>query len=1029
MLEFAACGWKDQTANINGAGSDAHWKNLDLRVATITRAQLLEHDLLVTAMDENTTRPDALIGRAKVSLVEAAAKGCLGSEVDIDADLLDDKGKPAGRLVLRCSLHAVAEQLSFPQGFAGGVVKVRKIIGKDLVSGNMFTQSKPIIHLQYGEWGKSTSIGEGTEYVWDYLNIQSSPVVSTEILAKQPLVVTFLDNDKKIGSATIGNLLLPGSQANQDVDVPVILKHLKTGQPCGKLTLTLNVGAPEEDVAALVAAQEEDLAMPAYAEAVLLIKSIKAEGLAEVDFIGKSDPFVVLTLAAWTDQTEVCENAGGAVVWNDLKFREEFSADVLVHQPMDVVVYDKNKFRKNVLLGEGKVFLKRAAYSLGKEVELVVQLQGTTKEKSAGKVVILAEIREQSTQLDKFLPADFTSGLLHVFRVSAFNLPNTELMGKQDPYAVIKLGDFQDRTPTMNEAGSDPVFDLLDIKTAVTGPILQNQRLEVELWEDNTTGGILLGSGFAVLKKITTVGEEVELRVNLKNTKGESAGRALVFARLEDVPLSKEKEAVVPIAEGFTRGTACIRKICAFGLANTEWLTKQDPYVVVKLGSWTGQTKVKDNAGTNSIWDLLDLEVDVDREILQNEVFEVVVMNKNNLRAHNEIGSGKVAIKRAGVQVNRLVELSVDLANSKTSKAAGRAVLHVEIIPEEVETDYALPLDFQFGQFKVARIAAFHLKNTELMGQQDPFITLKLGEWTAKTYTQDDVGSEATWNYLTFSCDVLREAVQSQMLEVVAFDENTGRANALIGTGAVSLMKCAAHLGQEVELKVKLVDAAGASSGKVVIYGTLTVPEPDVPLPDTFQEGSLRIKRVSVFGLKTQMLGLSNGDPFLRLSVGDFQVETKVLNGAGENPLWNHLDYTTTCDTKTITVGELLVQAWEKNTMFGNKMLCSCEMPLRPAGGKLGQEVELIGKLKTNKGEERGEVNVLVQLDPIAALSKPDLGLPEGFSVGVIRISKIQALGLQNKEILGDKQVCLFAFILLLCERLDGKLTVLKLYF
>jgi len=581
-------------------------------------------------------------------------------------------------------------------------------------------------------------------------------------------------------------------------------------------------------------------------------------------------------------------------------------------------------------------------------------------------------------------------------------------MGKQDPFAVIKIGDFSDRTPTMSEAGSDPVFDLLDVKTKVTAAILQNQPLQVELWEDNITGNILLGTAKATLSKVTTFGEEVQFRMNLTDKNGESAGRALIFARLEEMPLTKEQEAVVPIAEGFSRGTLCIRKICAFGLTNTDLFpTKQDPYVMLQMGAWSDKTKVKDTAGTNSIWDLLSMEADVDRDILQSAAIDVKVMNSNNLRSHSEIGSGRVAVRRAATQLKQLVELSVDLLNTKSGKPAGHVVLHVEVLPEELEESYILPASFEFGRIQISRIEAFNLKNTELVGLQDPFIALKYGEWKDKTFTQDDAGSDAVWNFLAIGCDVNRSAIQSQVLEVTAWDENKGRAHALIGTGTVSLLKCAVHMTEQVELKVKLLDAQGASAGKVSLFGTLTVPEPDSELPDTFVEGALKIKRVSLFGLKnSELFGLKKGDPFLKIRINDFKAETNVLKSAGENPVWNNLDFLANVDTKTVKAGEVVVEAWEKNSgMFGDKLLASCEIPLKRSGSKLSQEVELIAKMKTDKGEDRGEINVLVQLDPVAALSLPDLGLPEKFSVGTVRITKIQAFGLDNKEFMRTKQV------------------------
>jgi hypothetical protein len=1005
VLEFKGTGWKERTTMQDDAGSDAHWKDLDFRCPGLTRALLLDQELTVTAMDDNATRGDVVIGTASTSLVEAAAQGVLGTDVDLEVDLLDSKGAPAGRVVLQCRLHREEAKLELAAGLKEGVVKVTKIIARGLETGNRFTKTTPQVHLQYGAWEGVTPVGEGTDPVWDNLNLESSPAAPADLLRTQPLTVTLLDNKKKIAVATVSNLLLAGSQPGADVDIPLELLHVKAGAAVGRLTLTLSVGAPSENIAAL-AAKEEDLAPPSFTDAVLLVHSVKAEGLANTEWFGQADPFVSLTLGAWTEQTSVCTNAGGNVLWNDVKVREEFPVNTLLHQPMEIAVFDKNQYRKNVLIGRGQVSLKRAVYSLGREIELVAQLQNDRK-KDVGRIVMKLELREQSKEGLKTLPADFKEALLHIVRISAFSLPNKEMTGKQDPYVVVKLGDYRDRTPTLQEAGSDPVFDLLDLKPRVTAPILLNRQLEVEVYEDNTVGGdILLGTGTVTLKRVTTMGEDVDLRVALRDSRGESAGRVLLVARLEDMPLPEEKLAAVPISEGFVRGTINVRKICAFGLLNTDIFgTKQDPYVLVKLGDWAAQTRVKDNAGTDCLWEELDMECDVDVPALQSASFQVQVMNKNNLRAHSEIGAGAVAIRRAGSQVGQVVELSVSLVNTKSGKAAGRVVLHVQVLPE-VESSYALPADFNFGHFKVSRICGFNLRNTELMGLPDPYVVLKFGAWTEKTYTQDDAPGDVTWNFLTIGCDVLRDAVSSQMLEVVAWDENKGLPHVQIGSGTVSLLKAAAHLGDEVELKVKLADAQGKPSGKIVIYGTLAVPQPIAELPDTFVQGSLKVKRVSVFGLKnSEMLGLSKGDPYMRLKLNSFQADTKVLSNAGENPAWKSLDFETTVNVRAVKAGELVVEAWEKNSLFSDKLLCTCELPLKLAGGKLGQEVELIGKLKTINGEDRGTVNVLVQLDPVAALSAPDLGLPEGFTVGSVEITKVQALGLQNKEIFGGKQV------------------------
>ena len=574
----------------------------------------------------------------------------------------------------------------------------------------------------------------------------------------------------------------------------------------------------------------------------------------------------------------------------------------------------------------------------------------------------------------------------------------------------MKLGEFSDRTPTQENAGSDAIFDFLDIKTEVTAPILENQRLEVEVWEENTTGDTLLGTASTSIKKVTTFEEEVQFKMVLKTSKGEHAGRLLLFAKLEEKPLSADQASELLIPADFKLGVAYVRRICGFGLKNTDLfggLSKQDPYVMLKLGSWSAQTKVLDNAGTNCMWDLLDMEIDVGREAVESSAFEVQVMNKNNLRAHSLIGSGITPIRMAGVKLGEVVELTTELKDSK-GNAAGRIVLYVEVKVEEDESTYALPADFQFGHFKVSRITAFNLRNTELMGlgMQDPFVVLALGDWSEQTFTKDDAGSDASWDFLSMGCDVYRDSVETQKLSVQVFDENSGRSNVLIGSAEISLMKCGAHLDEEVELKCTLLDDKQQNpAGKVVLYATVSRPEPELELPDTFKEGLLKIKRVSVFGLKnSEMFGLSKGDPYMRLQLNDFIAKTKALSNAGENPAWQHLDFETRCNVKTVKVGQLLVEAWDKNSITSDKKLSSCELPIKKAGGNLEKDVELSGVLKTDTGEDRGKVVVLAQLLPVAALSLPELQLPKDFQVGIIKFVKIQTIGLANKEWLG-KQV------------------------
>lgn len=104
----------------------------------------------------------------------------------------------------------------------------------------------------------------------------------------------------------------------------------------------------------------------------------------------------------------------------------------------------------------------------------------------------------------KSLPEGFTNGILHIHRIKAFDLTNTELIGSQDPYVKVKVGDYTDKTYTKENGGSDVLFDFLDLKAPVTALLLQKGLIEIEVWDKNSTrADVLIGEGSGLLEEIT----------------------------------------------------------------------------------------------------------------------------------------------------------------------------------------------------------------------------------------------------------------------------------------------------------------------------------------------------------------------------------------------------------------------------------------------------------------------------------------------------------------------------------------------
>lgn len=571
-------------------------------------------------------------------------------------------------------------------------------------------------------------------------------------------------------------------------------------------------------------------------------------------------------------------------------------------------------------------------------------------------------------------------------------------MGTQDPYIRVRIGDtYKEETCSKDNGGSDVLFDSLDLKAPVSALTLQTGRVELEAWDKNSKmglrGDVFIGAGSAGLEDVRVIGESVEISVQLKDKKGKSSGRILAFLRLESTPPVE----VSPIGIDFTEGTVHIRKMASFGLENTEIFAlfgeKQDPYIILAakgLGmDWTGTTPVLTSTGANCVWDNLDFKFDVTRDQLVNGILDVIVKEKNKIRGDAIIGGGIINMRNIN-RMNALLEITIDLKMTDKKgvvleKSRGKLVAYVELTLKE-KTVYTLQKGFKFGKLQITKIQTFNLKNTELgLGSlQDPYCVLKLGEnWTEKTSTQQGVGGDVLWNFLTLKCDVNADLLQQEHLGVELYDKNTTRKDCLIGRGAVSLLKCGACVGEEAELSVSLLDAKSRPSGRVTIYAKITEieEEEDIVIPSTFSDGLLKIKRVTLSNTTIgQGFHLSKSEPYVVLKLLKFNERTKKCTQKDEsNVSWTDLDYSVACDAKAVQSSEVLVEVWVHTTLSGDVMVSTAQLPVRKSGGSIGLPVEITRDLvcvgKEGTGSAAGSVTLQCQLDPSKiVLKEPELG-------------------------------------------------------
>lgn len=999
--------WSQQTDTLDNVGASATWNDLDWSFP-VNKESLPSKSLKVSVYDENVSRGDVLIGEKDgISIMRAAAD--VGKDVTLNVILPNDKkGKPTGRVtILLCVKEddVPEDEIVVDNSFAQGCLHISKI-----VMHGVKRQKKNYAKVIFGQISMDTEMKPGP--VYDYLNMKlplTLEKLKSDSITVQACSKGMLGGEDVVGTGTV-RIVRAGASVGEEVELEMKLVDSK-GKDIGKAVVYATVKNEEADAAEKAPPPEKPINLPdGFAQGILYINQVKAFGLTNKEYVGKSDPFVTFEFdsekGAQSLSTKPFMNAGGDVIWDDVDIKLRMTADdILANKSIQLSVWDANTMRNNVCIGTATRSLRRFASRLSNEIEMSADIIDPKTNKVSGRLVFFGELREAEADVELSLPEGFKSGVIRIVRIVTFSLANRELMGKQDPYVKVKAGDYYDeKTFTQEEAGGDVTWNYLDMAVPVTADFLKNEKLRFEAWEDNFGPDLLIGRGECGLRNVVTIGEEVELNISLLDDKKKPSGRLSVFVRLEPPP-PKEIE----ISKEFTNGTFYVTRITAFGLSHTEWFGKSDPYVSLTIGTWEGHTNSLENKGDNVMWDFLDLRCPVSAEVLRREKVSVTVFDKNALRKDAIIGTGEVRIAKAGVTLDKEVELCVDLINAK-GKPEGRVVLYAKAKEGVEPDDSTLVVDdrFQFGTLSIVRIRSFELKNTETFGLQDPYVVLKIGEWSDKTHTIDEGGGDVLWEFLDLRCDVTADMLTQLNLDVDVFDENKMSKDTFIGRASCKLVKPGAFVGEEVELAVTLNDDAGNYAGRLVIYAVLSeeVPELAAVVPDSFGRGELKIKRVSGFDLKnTEVMGKQ--DPYVELIQEDceFHEKTTVQQDIGANPVWNFLDFSTIVKSNVAKVGRIQIKVWDKNTS-GDTLIGIGDVGIRKAAANLGGDVELRTKIFDENEKEAGRIVLVANLRelPPEAADK-DIKLPKSFTSGIVHINRITATGLKNKEIFG-KQVC-----------------------
>lgn len=107
--------------------------------------------------------------------------------------------------------------------------------------------------------------------------------------------------------------------------------------------------------------------------------------------------------------------------------------------------------------------------------------------------------------------------------------------------------------------------------------------------------------------------------------------------------------------------------------------------------------------------------------------------------------------------------------------------------------------------------------------------------------------------------EVNADILAKERMNVRVMDENTSRADSVLGVGTVSLRKLCPRINSNVELSVDLVAENGAAVGTVLVTAVLTESRFE-DLADALPESAVLVKRGQLVVKKITALDLKGGD-------------------------------------------------------------------------------------------------------------------------------------------------------------------------
>ena len=528
---------------------------------------------------------------------------------------------------------------------------------------------------------------------------------------------------------------------------------------------------------------------------------------------------------------------------------------------------------------------------------------------------------------------------IFVSKISTTKLRNVEMMygDKNDVFLVMKFGDkWSARTATVWEGGSDVSWSYSEsvdtnMKWTATVSEIMAGSLDISAMDDNKmTSSKLIGVGqqqivvpSALLQNAsvgasvsasggvsTVVNMEVIVEVPLfEKIGGKAAGTVsvtlLIKSAATPAAVTAAVAAAVPVAAVTTTAATTAAAVAPAAVA---------PAAAPLVAPAAGVIPLRASSATISA---------------ANEISNAQTIPTTNAPGVTTAASSSsassavttVPVVTAATHINS--STNIDVNKSSTAAAA---------VANAVTASQKIEGPFFTGILHLKSIRCHGLKNVEIMGKNDPYVTLNFGSQIFSTSVLENAGEDAIFEYLDFKFNVCEESLKFESMILNVFDKNCLRNDVLIGKNSISLRNVLCHINVNTDISIDILDEKGKVSGKVILFLKL-IPHVinnkiieenigiEVQVPLNYETVVLRIIRIKISDLNTVITDKVK-KPYTKITVGGVHFETvpvSVHSTGSTYTVFDHLDFSLEV-TKQMLEGEM------QNKNYDNDVGVSCDI-------------------------------------------------------------------------------------------------------